>query len=47
MTFPRKKLPKHAAAAIKQFRALIRDLDEVAIQKVMAAATNTAKKLER
>lgn len=32
-----KKLSKHAAAAVKEFRALVRDLDRRGISKVMAA----------
>jgi transcriptional regulator with XRE-family HTH domain len=43
--FSAKKLSKHAAAAMKNFRALIRDLDEVAVEKVLAAATKASTKL--
>ena len=45
--FSAKKLSKHAAAAMKKFRALIRDLDEVRVAKIMAAVVKTTEKLER
>jgi transcriptional regulator with XRE-family HTH domain len=40
----KKKLTKHAAAAVKAFRNIIRDLDEPATRKAVLAAGNVAKK---
>ncbi len=37
-----KKLSNHAASAVRKFRILIHDLDEPAIQKILAAASREA-----
>jgi transcriptional regulator with XRE-family HTH domain len=42
----RKKLNPKAADAVKKFRTLIRDLDDTAVTKVLAAATNAAAKVK-
>ena len=42
--FGTKRLPDHAAAAVRKFRALVHDLDKAHIQKVMAAVKRSVRR---